>query len=107
MPSKLMLIISTLFLPISNSMAFDYNTLTPPPSVLRFQQKMASKGYANFQYKLGRMHESGVGAKKDINTAKIWYEKAASQQHKPARNRLIFLDIKSNGYIDTHKNWLK
>jgi len=76
-------------------------------SVLRFQQKMANKGHPEAQYKLAMMYESGTGVKASIDLAKIWYNKAAYQDFKPAKNRLTYLDIKQNGFKESHAFWLK
>ena len=68
--STFVLVISIVLFPAAHVQAFNYNTSASSASVLRFQQKMASKGHANSQYKLAIMHESGIGVEKNIDTAK-------------------------------------
>ena len=91
-----------LLLPIS-SQAIE----TAPESVLRFQQKMADKGHAEYQYKLARMYESGNMIEHSLTQARHWYNLAAEQQYKPAQNRLIYLDIKQQGFTARHQDWLE
>lgn len=71
------------------------------------QEKQAEKGNALAQFKLGTFYEFGLSVKPDTEKAKAWYEKAAKQKHKSAANRLIYLDIRQNGYNKSlHANWL-
>lgn len=71
------------------------------------QEKQAEKGNALAQFKLGTFYEFGLSVKPDTEKAKDWYEKSAKQKNKPAANRLIYLDIKQNGYNESlHANWL-
>ena len=79
----------------------------PTASVFLFQKKMASKGSAAAQYKLGTMYETGTGIPANLSTAVTWYKKAAKQHYKAAQNRLIFLDITKNGFTKQHQQWLK
>jgi hypothetical protein len=46
--------------------------------------KAAIKGLPQAQFNIGYMYAEGVGVKKDINQARIWYEKAATQDLKEA-----------------------
>jgi len=40
----------------------------------------AEEGHADAQYNLGFMYAAGVGVKKDVAQAIIWYRKAAQQR---------------------------
>jgi len=77
-------------------------------SVFKFQHAMAKNGRVESQYKLGNMYASGRGVQKDLIIATEWYEKSAQQNYLPAKNRLVFLDIKRKGYSNKKYNkWLK
>ena len=78
-----------------------------PDSVYRFQLTMANRGNAQSQYNLAMMHETGMAVDKDMSQAREWYIKSASQDYKPARDRLIYLDIKLNNNKAKHADWLK
>ncbi len=55
-------------------------------------EKMADKGNAEAQAKLGLMYEFGLGGvNKDIKKAMLYFEKAAKQGHSKAIQRLDFL----------------
>jgi len=78
----------------------------PSASVFRFQKQMAKRGNAESQFKLGLMYETGSGVKKSLVLATSWYKKAARQNHKPALNRLTYLEIKKYGFNNSHREWL-
>ncbi len=76
--------------------------------VFLLQKKMALRGNALAQYKLGTFYEFGVSVKPDVNEAKGWYEKAVSKKYRPAINRLKYLEIKASGYDQAkYGDWLK
>jgi len=79
----------------------------PSASVFRFQKKMAERGIAESQLKLGLMYETGSGVKASQLNALIWYKKAAAQNYKPAINRLTYLEIRKSGFSPQHQAWLK
>lgn len=81
--------------------AYDTNA-----SVLRFQTKMAERGVAESQYKLGFMYETGSGVEQHLSTALHWYNQASLQGYKAASNRIVYLQIKSTGMKQQHNNWL-
>lgn len=87
---------------ISGAWAENYD---PSASVYRFQKKMAERGNASSQFKLGLMYETGSGVKTDIIHAIRWYRKAASQDYKPAQNRLTYLNIKKERFSPKYKHW--
>lgn len=95
---------------IGNTLLSAANTLSeydPTVSVFLFQKKMATKGSAAAQYKLGTMYETGTGIPANISTAQRWYKKAAAQDYKAAQNRLIFLEIVQKGFSAQQQPWLK
>ncbi|MFV9614676.1 MAG: tetratricopeptide repeat protein, partial [Gammaproteobacteria bacterium] len=58
-----------------------------------FQMKLAKKGNAEAEYKVGEMYETGFGVKKDMNEAMNWTTKSASQGHETAKFKLLYWDI--------------
>ena len=83
--------------------AVDFDT-----GVFEFQQKMANKGDAQAQYRLGVLYETGKGTKTSYEEALAWYTKSAAQKYKPAEIRITYLDIKKTGYNKSkHGAWLK
>ena len=68
-----------------------------------FQMKMAKKGNAEAEYKVGEMYETGFGVKKDMNEAKSWVTKAAHQGHETAKFKLLYWDIEKNGITKDNK----
>ena len=76
--------------------------------VFEFQQKMANKGDAQAQYRLGVLFETGKGTKTSYDEALAWYKKSAAQNYKPAEIRITYMDIKKTGYKKSkHATWLK
>ena len=76
--------------------------------VFEFQQKMANKGDAQAQYRLGVLFETGKGTKTSYDEALAWYKKSAGQNYKPAEIRITYMDIKKTGYKKSkHAAWLK
>lgn len=51
---------------------------------------LAKQNYAEAQYFVGKLYETGYGVKQDFKKAKKWYEKAASQNNTEACIRLGF-----------------
>ena len=75
--------------------------------VFKLQKKQAIKGSTFAQYKLGTFYEFGISVKPNPNEAKVWYEKAAEKNNKPAANRLIYLEVKKLGYNKSkHLSWV-
>jgi TPR repeat protein len=100
--ASIVLLLVSLYTPIP-AHAID----TAASSVLRFQQKMAEKGHAEYQYKLARMYESGNAIERDLDNARHWYQLAADQQFKPAQHRLNYLNIRQHGFTPEHQDWLE
>lgn len=68
-----------------------------------FQMKLAKKGNAEAQFKVGEMYETGFGVKTDQAEAVKWISKAADQGHETAKFKLLYWDIKKNGITDANK----
>ncbi|MDH5571122.1 MAG: hypothetical protein OEY89_05110 [Gammaproteobacteria bacterium] len=77
----------------SNVYAADFSS-----GIFEFQQKLANSGDAGAQYKLGSMYANGRGVPQDINKARLWYKKAAEQNHSAATNALIYMDVLSGKF---------
>lgn len=76
--------------------------------IFQFQKKLAQNGNKLAQYKLGTLYEFGVSVEPNMEAAREWYHKAASQDYEPAVNRLTYLDVKQNGFDeDKHGEWMK
>ncbi|MDA3869512.1 MAG: hypothetical protein PF589_06120 [Gammaproteobacteria bacterium] len=71
-----------------------------------FQMKLASKGNAEAEFKVGEMYETGFGVEKDMKAAREWINKAAAQGHETANFKLLYWEIESNGVKDESKNKL-
>lgn len=68
-----------------------------------FQMKLAEKGNAEAQFKVGEMYETGFGVKEDKAEAANWTTKAADQGHETAGFKLLYWDIEKNGVTDANK----
>ena len=62
-----------------------------------FQMKLAKKGNAEAQFKVGDMYETGFGVKTNMKEAEVWTSKAAKQGHETAGFKLLYWDMKKNG----------
>ena len=72
------------------------------------QKKLALKGSVLAQYKLGTLYEFGISVEPNTDEAISWYKKASAKGSEAASDRLIYLDIKQNGYTQTtQSDWLK
>ncbi|UCB54646.1 MAG: SEL1-like repeat protein [Thiotrichales bacterium] len=71
--------------------------------VFDFQMKLAKKGNAEAQYKVGEMYESGRGVAKNQVEAMRWINKAAAQGHQAAGYKLLYYDLKKNGVTAANK----
>ena len=68
-----------------------------------FQMKLAKKGNAEAEFKVGEMYETGFGVKKDLKQARIWINKAAAKGHENAGYKLMYWDIEKNGLKGENK----
>jgi len=88
-----MLITLILFLP----------SVSQADGLFDFQMKMAKKGNAEAQFKVGEMYETGFGVKTDQTEAMNWITKSADQGHETAKFKLLYWDIEKNGVTDANK----
>ncbi|VAW54288.1 hypothetical protein MNBD_GAMMA05-777 [hydrothermal vent metagenome] len=72
-----------------------------------FQMKLAKKGNAEAEYKVGEMYETGFGVKQDMVEATNWITKSASQGHETARFKLLYWDLEKNGVTASNKKNLE
>ncbi len=91
--AALMLLTLTLFLP----------SVTQADGLFDFQMKLAKKGNAEAEFKVGEMYETGFGVKEDKAQAMEWITKAANQGHETAGFKLLYWDIEKNGVNDANK----
>jgi len=63
-----------------------------PSMVTAALQKGAERGDAKAQCGLGLMYANGRGVAKDLDQARKWFEKAAAQDHKQAKEYLKKLE---------------
>ncbi len=89
----LMLITLILFLP----------SVSQADGLFDFQMKLAKKGNAEAQFKVGEMYETGFGVKADQTEAMNWILKSAGQGHETASFKLLYWDIEKNGVTDANK----
>ena len=79
------------------------SSLSYADGLFDFQMKLAKKGNAEAEFKIGEMYETGFGVKKDMKQAKIWIDKAAAQGHGTASFKLLYWNIKKNGLKGENK----
>ncbi len=102
----LSVVIAFLSFQIAPVLAVDLNSFGG--RVFLLQKKMALRGNALAQYKLGTFYEFGVSVSPDLTAAKSWYQKATVKKYRPAMNRLMYLDILQSNFNEAkHGAWLK
>jgi len=79
------------------------SSLSYADGLFDFQMKLAKKGNAEAEFKIGQMYETGFGVEKDQKQAEIWIKKAAAQGHETAGFKLLFWDIRKNGVKGDNK----
>jgi len=84
--TKLMVILGMLLLP------FTIQAADVAAGLFGVQMKLALKGKPEDQYFLGVMYEEGLGAKPNMKSARMWYEKSAKQNYPLAVSKLKELD---------------
>ena len=72
-------------------------TITQADGLFDFQMKLAKKGNAEAQFKVGEMYETGFGVKKNMTEAKSWINKSAAQGNESAGFKLLYWDVEKNG----------
>jgi len=78
-------------------------TITQADGLFDFQMKLAQKGNAEAQFKVGEMYETGFGVKKDMVEARNWISKANAQGHETAGFKLLYWDVEKNGVTAGNK----
>ena len=78
------------------------STASQADALFDFQMKLAKKGNAEAQFKVGEMYESGTGVKQDMTEATSWITKAAGQNHESANFKLLYWDVEKNGVTDAN-----
>lgn len=71
--------------------------------VFDFQMKLAQKGNAEAQFKVGEMYETGRGVEKNMVEAKRWITRAAEQGNQAANYKLLYYDLQNNGVTAKNK----
>jgi hypothetical protein len=71
--------------------------------VFDFQMKLAQKGNAEAQFKVGEMYEAGRGVEKNMEEAMKWINKAAAQGNQAAGYKLLYYDLEKNGVTSNNK----
>ena len=79
------------------------SSLSHADGLFDFQMKLAKKGNAEAEFKVGQMYETGFGVKRDQKQAEEWINKAAAQGHETALFRLLYWDIRKNGLKGDNK----
>lgn len=92
-----------LFMFVLMSLALLSPTIAQADGLFDFQMKLAQKGNAEAEFKVGEMYETGFGVKKDINEAKTWITKSAHQGNESAKFKLLYWDVEKNGLTKDNK----
>ena len=89
------------------TLIISFSTIVQADGLFDFQMKLAQKGNAEAQFKVGEMYETGFGVKEDMTEARNWITKAADQGHETAGFKLLYWDIEKNGINDANKGKLE
>ena len=101
------LVVFCLTIPLSIGVVSAGSISKSTTDILHFQERLAEKGNVQAQYKLASMYEFGIGTEKDLSVASDWYRRAASNGSIEAENRLVYLEIRMNGFNEkSHTDWL-
>ena len=79
------------------------SSLSYADGLFDFQMKLAKKGNAEAEFKVGEMYETGFGVKADKAEALNWITKAADQGHETASFKLLYWDVEKNGINTANK----
>ena len=71
--------------------------------VFDFQMKLAKKGNAEAQYKVGEMYEAGRGVDANKEEAMKWFTQAANGGSQNAKDKLLYVDMEKNGLTKDNK----
>jgi TPR repeat protein len=79
------------------------STTAQADQLFDFQMKLAQKGNAEAQFKVGEMYETGFGVEQDMVQAENWIQMAARQGHETAGFKLLYWDLEKNGLNDSNR----
>jgi len=85
------------------SVVISLPSLSLADGLFDFQMKLAEKGNAEAEFKVGEMYETGFGVKQDMKEAEIWINKAAEKGHETANFKLLYWDLEKNGVTSSNK----
>jgi flagellar biosynthesis GTPase FlhF len=85
------------------SVVISLPSLSHADGLFDFQMKLAEKGNAEAEFKVGEMYETGFGVKQDMKQAEIWITKAAEKGHETANFKLLYWDLEKNGVTKSNK----
>lgn len=89
------------FVFLASFLAFSSPTFSD--GLFDFQMKLAQKGNAEAEFKVGEMYETGFGVKKDQKQAEAWINKATAQGHETAGFKLFYWNVKKKGLKGDNK----
>ncbi len=92
-----------LFVLILMTIIFCLPSIVQADGLFDFQMKLAKKGNAEAQFKVGEMYETGFGVKQDMKEAKSWIIKANEKGHETAGFKLLYWDVEKNGVTKANK----
>ena len=72
--------------------------------LFNFQMKLAVRGNAEAQFKVGEMYETGFGVEQNTAEAVKWITKAASKGHETAKFKLLYWDMEKNGLNNKNRS---
>jgi len=85
------------------SVGISLPSLSQADGLFDFQMKLAEKGNAEAEFKVGEMYETGFGVKQDMKEAENWIKKAAEKGHETANFKLLYWDLEKNGVTSSNK----
>lgn len=89
------------------SVVISLPSLSQADGLFDFQMKLAEKGNAEAEFKVGEMYETGFGVNQDMKQAETWITKAAEKGHETANFKLLYWDLEKNGVTSTNKAGLE
>jgi TPR repeat protein len=85
------------------SVVISLPSLSQADGLFDFQMKLAEKGNAEAEFKVGEMYETGFGVQQDMKQAESWIKKAAEKGHETANFKLLYWDLEKNGVTSSNK----
>jgi len=100
-------LMSTLIRPLYSIVLCFLMTAAQADGLFDFQMKLAKKGNAAAQYKIGEMYETGFGVEKNMEEAAKWIIKSAKKGNEAAKFKLLYWDIQKKGITLDNKDRAK